>query len=314
MRTALVSGLLLLFFVHYYTGFFGELWFLFPLFPLVYIIGIFSWLYSLLKKQRRQYVMLVALILSAFPLSNNLSYGSTPIDNATVDTQLGSYNVRLFNKYRWLRDFQDTEKPILQFFDQQQVDILCLQEVPKLHNTTQYLYKYSIQSEAFPYLRTLSQYPIIASSNLTLPGKSTSALRVRLDIKGKSLEVINIHLESVQSINRSLLKQKYTRSEFLSDSIFPRLIAQINPNVPTVLCGDFNTTPNSYFYRQLTADFSDAFFKSALNYGTTYYLDPLPIPVRIDYIWGSESVRFSDFKTHTVPYSDHLPITTRIHL
>ena len=262
--------------------------------------------------------MMIVLATTIVPLINNFSLGHLNSNRNTFseDVHLASYNVRLFNKYRWIHDLENTQQPTISYFQSKDVDVLCLQEVPKISSRSKLVSKvfpYSIQSEAFPYLRTLSKHPISYIKNISMPGKSTSALSVTLDIDGKALQVINIHLESIQSIENTLT-HKYTRAEFLYDTIYPKLLSQISTDIPTVLCGDFNITPNSHLYKLLDDRFEDAFFSSTAQYGATYFLAPIHIPVRIDYIWGNSQVKFTQFHTHSIPYSDHLPISTRIHL
>ena len=81
---------------------------------------------------------------------------------------------------------------------------------------------------------------------------------------------------------------------------------------PTLLCGDFNDTPNSYAYNVLRQDLKDTFVEHGSGFGNTYVRLPF---FRIDNIFYS-----SDFESqsHQVEndevLSDHYPITTNLSL
>ena len=59
--------------------------------------------------------------------SNNAAYEDKP------SLKIISYNVRLFNKYRWINSNNISEK-ITSFVEEQAPDILCLQEYVALEN------------------------------------------------------------------------------------------------------------------------------------------------------------------------------------
>ena len=75
---------------------------------------------------------------------------------------------------------------------------------------------------------------------------------------------------------------------------------------PTIVVGDFNDTPLSYTYKQMSENMNDAFIEKGNGIGITYAGD---IPgLRIDYLLGSEGVNFASYKRPTVDFSDHYPI------
>ena len=74
-----------------------------------------------------------------------------------------------------------------------------------------------------------------------------------------------------------------------------------------LLCGDFNDTPASFSYEQLSDNLHDAFVNSGKGIGRTY-VGKLP-SFRIDYIFYSEGFESLNFETMDFRHSDHLPIT-----
>jgi endonuclease/exonuclease/phosphatase family metal-dependent hydrolase len=80
-----------------------------------------------------------------------------------------------------------------------------------------------------------------------------------------------------------------------------------NSPYKTVVCGDFNDTPVSYNYRQLTRNLYDAFTLSANGIGGTY-IGHVPF-LRIDYILHDQEMNSFDFTTHQNNLSDHKAIS-----
>ena len=81
---------------------------------------------------------------------------------------------------------------------------------------------------------------------------------------------------------------------------------------PVLISGDFNSTPNSWTYRQLSSGFQDVFRKAGTGWGATY---PFSWPlIRIDFILCSSEW---EVVTAMVPsshheLSDHLPVVARV--
>jgi endonuclease/exonuclease/phosphatase family metal-dependent hydrolase len=80
---------------------------------------------------------------------------------------------------------------------------------------------------------------------------------------------------------------------------------------PVILAGDFNDTPSSYVYRQLSRQLKDA-FKSGKGMGRTY-IGAIP-SFRIDYLMHSEEFKAYNYLTGNQKYSDHYPISVVLNL
>ena len=96
-----------------------------------------------------------------------------------------------------------------------------------------------------------------------------------------------------------------------------RQIAKIMAEVkksphPSVLCGDFNDTPVSYCYKQITKQLTDAFKETSNGTGTTY-IGKIPSN-RIDYIFHSDHLKPYEFMVHDVNFSDHKPISSYLEI
>jgi endonuclease/exonuclease/phosphatase family metal-dependent hydrolase len=80
---------------------------------------------------------------------------------------------------------------------------------------------------------------------------------------------------------------------------------------PVVLSGDFNDTPTSYAYHQLTNSLSDSFVESGSGLFQSTYAGQLP-SFRIDYILHSAHFKAVSYAKMEINLSDHYPITTTL--
>ena len=77
--------------------------------------------------------------------------------------------------------------------------------------------------------------------------------------------------------------------------------------LPLIICGDFNDTPLSYTYSQMSkAGMKDAFITASRGIGKTY-CGPLPL-LRIDYFWYNDYIEVVDYKRIKQTTSDHYPL------
>lgn len=76
----------------------------------------------------------------------------------------------------------------------------------------------------------------------------------------------------------------------------------------TILGGDFNDTPSSLVYNEISNLLNDSFIDKGFGLGVTY-AGRLPL-LRIDYIFSSSEFEVLDFETHNILRSDHYPIST----
>ena len=78
---------------------------------------------------------------------------------------------------------------------------------------------------------------------------------------------------------------------------------------PTIIAGDFNSTPDQAVHLLLRRHLHDAHRRAGLGLGATYrYL----MPLRIDYIYLPESIEVLDCRVGRAGPSDHRPVTARL--
>lgn len=81
---------------------------------------------------------------------------------------------------------------------------------------------------------------------------------------------------------------------------------------PVIVTGDFNDTPASYIYQQISRRLTDAYVEQGRGFGTTYH-GPYP-SFRIDYIFHSPTMKTLSYKRIKSPISDHYPIVATLRL
>lgn len=255
-----------------------------------------------------------------------------------------SYNVRLFDLYNWTGN-QKTRSGILDFFKQEQPDLLCLQEyfhsdVGNFQNNdtictiihagySTIKYGLTLRKTNHWGLATFSKFPIINEGTVFYEeGKSNFCIYSDIKIGKKIIRVYNVHfqsnhfkqndyefLENPDSLeaNKNKWKSMLNIVRRLKTAAVKRSKQADELNLhmaacpyPIILCGDFNDPPFSYTYQSLTNSLEDAFIEKGEGFGSTYI--NLPIKFRIDYILHSKQIQTHSFQVKKGKLSDHYPI------
>lgn len=208
--------------------------------------------------------------------------------------------------------------------EQQKPDILCLQESAYSKFYLERLGYKNFQRVSSTII--LSDYQIIDQGSIQFEHTSNRIIWADLVIDEQTVRVVNMHLQSnmVSSQTEDLVKhphlgERKTWSDMKSvihkikraskirtiQALDGKAFINVSP-YPTLVVGDFNDTPMSYTYRQLSKGYSDAFKKRGNGFGITY-AGSIP-GLRIDYILGSKEVQFTKYECLSIELSDHYPI------
>ncbi len=258
-----------------------------------------------------------------------------------------SYNVRLFDLYKW-SESSNTREKIIGYLHQKNADILCLQEIfsndadsKGIRNVTTIAttmgYKYFARNINFNTKRgyfgdiIFSKYPILQSESFNLDTSLTTHKFQYADIilgYQDTIRVFNLHLQSVKfsseetvalnaqktkEIKKNISKGKLIISKlgisYKKRSAQAEIVReQIESSpYPAIVCGDFNDIPSSYTYFKVRGSMQDAFLKKGFGLGRTY-TGISPI-LRIDYLFFNENkFKILALEKDKVYYSDHFPI------
>lgn len=306
-------------------------------FPYLLAINLLFVLYWMFRRKWSFLIPLVIILVGYGSLSDfyQLSRGDKADFKDIEQLTVLSYNVRSFDRYKWTKD-PNTPNNIINLINSQEPDVVCLQEYRtttngflSLSNLKKELgMKYVYSSSKTGGVAIFSKYPISKKANLSFAKDHLcKAIFADISIKGKLLRVYNLHLESNRLVGKNykfIKKDEYQGNEEDLNEIkdislrlglaFTRRAEQalkIKKHVekspyPTLVCGDFNDTPNSYTYHQLSKNMNDAFVLQGKGISTTYSGD-FP-SFRIDYLLCSEDIICTKYDRIRKRYSDHYPI------
>jgi endonuclease/exonuclease/phosphatase family metal-dependent hydrolase len=239
----------------------------------------------------------------------------------TDDVKIMSYNVRMFNLYKWIKE-KNVDEKIYDFINSKEPDILCIQEFhPSLKKGLKYPYEYikiSNKNNHFGHA-IFSKFKIINSGSLNFSNTGNNAIFADIVRNNDTVRVYNIHLESLNlnpkedyftQENSEKFKTRVQKAfKLQANQVSLILLHQEKISYKSIICGDFNNTAFSYIYHQLRKGKNDAFEVAGKGFGRTF---DYKLPVRIDYILTDERIKVNNFKTYDVKFSDHFPIMARL--
>ncbi len=278
---------------------------------------------------------------------NPLHYIDDFDDNDSSFTMM-SFNVRLLDRYNWIKGKNDTKTKIFEFLKYESPDITCFQEfynnskdsitneqiISGLLQTTHIARDYNPEDTMHNTnkgYRIFSKYPLSGVTPIFDHTDNVIGIYADVDFKGSKARIFNIHLRSIKlgyddyDFIDQINKKKNSEQVSGAMNIYNKLTKAYAMRVkqaemmrhlidsspyPVVLCGDFNEPPVSYCYRAITGDdMCDAFCESGTGWGGTVRLKFLKF--RIDYIIHSPILESRAFATHRENLSDHFAISCK---
>ncbi|MGZ2369032.1 endonuclease/exonuclease/phosphatase family protein [Ancylomarina sp. YFZ004] len=307
-------------------------------FPYLLLVNLLFVLYWMFRRKWSFLLPLIIILVGYGSISDffQLSGGDKTISDGSEQLHLLSYNVRSFDRYKWTKD-PNTPYNIIKLINSQEPDVVCLQEYRSTTNGFLSLtnlkkelgMKYVHFSNKKNGVAIFSKHTIAKKGSLSFGNDDLcKAIFVDISINDKLFRVYNLHLESNRFVGKNykfIKKDDYQGNEQDLNEIkdislrlshaFARRAEQAlqikdhikqSPN-PTFVCGDFNDTPNSYTYHQLSKDMNDAFVEQGTGISTTYSGD-FP-SFRIDYLLYSDCLSCTKYERIRKRYSDHYPIS-----
>lgn len=322
----------------------------FPFILGVNLIYLFLWI--IFWRWRYAIIQLVVLASCWIPINTYFPVNFKTKEIPEKSFKVLSYNVRGFN---WLTGKDARKNPMIDYIAESGADIICLQEfaistrkdkrgIITESELNKILKKYPYRSierlgnrkghTAYG-IACYSKFPIKKSALLPLNSTFNGAAIYEMEINGKTVTLVNVHLES----NRINAEDKQLYSNFLSNSadketfdavanniqerlgvayksreeqanIISQYIAK-EGTIATIVCGDFNDTPISYAYHKIKGDMIDAYANSGSGQGITYHENRFWF--RIDFIMHSLAFQSYNSEVGDVKYSDHYPVWTYLH-
>ncbi|KAF2330309.1 endonuclease/exonuclease/phosphatase family protein [Flavobacterium daemonense] len=299
--------------------------------PAFFVANGLFFVYWAIQFKKRMILSGLVLLMGITFISKFYKFSAKEYVKDERDFSIMSYNVRLFNVFKWL-DRDDIPENIKAFIDEKDPDILCIQEYSNSAHLDLKVYPHRYIFIDGNQIKTgqaiFSKFPIIDEGNIIFPKSDNNV--VYADIKrGKDIiRVYNMHLQSIKispdvskisndidSVNQKKSQLIYTRiskgfrQQQEQAEIFKEHIKKCK--YPIIICGDMNNSPFSYVYRNIKGKLKDAFEEAGEGFGATYKFKYYP--ARIDYIFTDTKMKVKQFESFPdFENSDHYPIMTRV--
>lgn len=299
--------------------------------PLFFLANGLFFLYWAIQFKKRMILSGLVLLVGITFFNKFYKFSAKEFEESDKDFTVMSYNVRLFNVFKWL-DRDDIPDVILEFINTENPDILCIQEFSNSANIDLKVYPYKFVLMEGKQIKTgqaiFSKFPIIEHGNIVFPNSNNNV--VFADIKkGKDIiRVYNMHLQSIKispdvneiSENIDVIDQQKSKFLFIRISkAFKQQQEQAaifkehekNCKYPIIICGDMNNSAFSYVYRNIKGKLKDSFEEAGVGFGATYKFKYYP--ARIDYIFADETMEVKEFESFPeFQNSDHYPIMAKL--
>ncbi|UUF16965.1 MULTISPECIES: endonuclease/exonuclease/phosphatase family protein [Flavobacterium] len=299
--------------------------------PAFFVANGLFFLYWAIQFKKRLILSGLVLLTGITFISKFYKFSAKEYVKDERDFSVMSYNVRLFNVFKWL-DRDDIPENIKTFIDEKDPDILCVQEYSNSAHLDLKVYPHRYIFIEGNQVKTgqaiFSKFPIIDEGNIIFPKSDNNV--VYADIKrGKDIiRVYNMHLQSIKispdvseisddidKVNQQKSQRIYARiskgftQQQEQAEIFKEHIKKCK--YPIIICGDMNNSPFSYVYRNIKGKLKDAFEEAGEGFGATYKFKYYP--ARIDYIFTDTKMKVKQFESFSdFENSDHYPIMTRL--
>ena len=293
--------------------------------PVLVVVNTLFFLYWLLGLKKQAFTSLFVLIFGYFVLGTFIKLSSESTDFKEDELKVMTYNVRAFNRYRFL-DNDNIPEEIEGLVEQEKPDIICFQEVGHDMQEDYLDYPYHflkrIPAGNKVHMGIFSKYPIIKAEIINFPNSINNGSYADILYKGDTLRIYNLHMQSLgitpgTGVLRSQSSERLYRrvtNAFKRQQQQAQIIAEHKAKSPyrTLVCGDFNNTQFSSVYHTIIGEMQDTFIEKGSGYGRTYNF--LMIPIRIDFIMADSSFEVMGHKNFDEKFSDHFPVMASFRL
>lgn len=306
--------------------------------PALIIINLFYIVYWGIRKKWWILLAIAAIMANHQYLTAMFQYNKD-IEPKGETFKIATYNVHAFER----QSTGYNVKQIVNFMQQEDVDIICLQEFTfnkhfNLDSLNQafkkYTYKYiPILPNQGTRIAIYSKYPIQDSLFIPFAESDNCGMHADIRIKEKSIRLLNVHMQTtnLNSSRGQLAKEIKANNTEGEKKAFENLHRQIINNqriraeqakqihthieqspLPVIVCGDFNDTPATYTYKEIKGKLKDGFMTCSKGYGYTF--NGLFNLLRIDYIFHSPELKGIKYYSPFLKWSDHNPVIMEIEI
>lgn len=299
--------------------------------PLFLILNGLFFLYWFFQFKKRMFLSGLVLLMGITFINKFYKFSKQDLPKSDHDFVVMSYNVRLFNLFEWIPSDNVSEQ-ILEFINDKNPDILCIQEFSSSAQIDLKIYPYRYVLMQGDKIKTgqaiFSKFPIINEGNLVFPKSNNNVIFADLKIGKDIIRVYNMHLQSIKispDVNeisekidiidqeKSQMVLRRMSTAFKKQQQQAEIIKEHKRECeyPIIICGDMNNSAFSYVYRNIKGVLNDTFEEAGSGFGQTYPFKYYP--ARIDYIFADKEMTVKSFESFSeFVKSDHCPIMTRL--
>ncbi len=288
--------------------------------PIIILINVFFIVYWLLQLSARFLLSFIVVGLSIWYFSIFPTFSNPKAKSQFENSiKIMSYNVRLFNAYE-KKDYGDVKAIIKDYIATENPDIVCVQEyyMPNDVDFSEYPHQFIYFKDKKDKLgyAIFSKYPLRNTGAFDFSDSNNNTIYTDVIKENDTIRLYNLHLQSHGVIPEVEFLQETTTERLLKqlNGRFRQQEKQINKIVahksesehPVLIVGDFNNTPFSHSYKELTENMKDSFIEAGSGLGTTFSFQGFPM--RIDFILTAPTFETTSFKVLKNTFSDHRAI------
>ena len=294
--------------------------------PTLLMLNLVFVVYWLVQLKRQVFLSIIVFLIGYTFFTKFYKFSATNEETIESDFTVLSYNVRLFNLFKWIPN-ENVPENIKLFIEEQNPDIICFQEYSKSadYELDDYKFRHIIMhgNQIKTGQAIFSKFRIIDEGEIALPNSDNNVVYADIVKNKDTIRVYSIHLQSVNispdinEIDESKSKRIFNRlsEAFKIQQLQSELIQDHMQDFKghKIICGDMNNTAFSYVYKNISGDMNDAFVEAGKGFGQTYNYKYYP--ARIDYILVDDVFEVKEFKTfNEFKNSDHFPIMARLNM
>ena len=292
--------------------------------PTLLMLNLIFVIYWALQFKRQVFLSIIIFLIGYTFFTKFYKFSGRNEEVIESDFTVLSYNVRLFNLFKWLPN-ENVAENIKRFVEEQNPDIICFQEYSKSadYELDDYKFRHIIMhgNRIKTGQAIYSKFRIIDEGEIALPNSDNNVVYADIVKNKDTIRVYSIHLQSINispdinEINESKSKRIFNRlsTAFKEQQLQSELIESHMQDFKghKIICGDMNNTAFSYVYKNVIGNMNDAFVEAGKGFGQTYNYKYYP--ARIDYILVDDVFDVKEFKTfNDFNNSDHFPIMARL--
>ena len=287
--------------------------------PFLVLGNILFLIYWILQFKKAVFLPIVSLVIAYFFMGSFFQFRAERPMPSSKDFSIMSFNTRLFNKYQWSDD-PSIGNQIVAFIQKTDPSVVCFQEfdVSMKERFISYPHAYISASDNSKQAvqAIFSKFPIVAKGLLPFTNSTNATIFVDLKIKGDTVRLYNVHLQSLRvkpeaaSLEAGTRERLYKRLKvsFAKQQAQADIIASHKSDSPykVIVVGDFNTNQFSSVYHTIKGDLTDSFTSLGSGYGKTF--DFKYFPMRIDFLLSDPGFEIAYHKSFPLHLSDHFPV------